>query len=220
VDHNFSDKDRVFATYLFDKASQSQPDEYANKLLHIPMLRQMVAIEETHVISTNLINSFRVGFNRVNVESPSGATAINPAAADKSLGFIPGTTVGNIAISSDNLAGYSGGIDTAAPLKFHWNSWQVYDNLFYSKGIHSMKFGANVERIQSNTFGADNPGGELIFSGNGSNVTGLSDFLTNRSASILADVPGLATGRGPRQTHRSNSGGSRCGYVPRLESSF
>ena len=200
VDHNFSDKDRVFTTYQFDKASQSQPDEYATKLLHIPMLRQMVAIEETHVISTNLINSFRVGFNRVNVESPSGATAINPAAADKSLGFIPGTTVGNIAISSDNLAGYSGGIDTAAPLKFHWNSWQVYDNLFYSKGIHSMKFGANVERIQSNTFGADNPGGELIFSGNGSNDTGLSDFLTNRSAAILADVPGLVTGRGTRQT--------------------
>ena len=57
------------------------------KLLNNPMFRQMVAIEENHVFSPALLNSFRVGYNRDNVESPSGATAINPAAADTSLGF-------------------------------------------------------------------------------------------------------------------------------------
>jgi hypothetical protein len=62
-----------------------------------------------------------VGFNRDNVESPSGATAINAAAADTSLGFVPGNTVGNLVIGSDGLAGYSGGLDVAAPFKFHWN---------------------------------------------------------------------------------------------------
>jgi hypothetical protein len=200
ADHNFSDKDRIFTTYLFDKASQSEPDEYNTKLLHNPMFRQMVAIEENHVISPNLLNSFRVGYNRDNVESPSGASAVNPAAADTTLGFVPGSTVGNIVIGSDGLAGYSGGLDVAAPFKFHWNSYQVYDNLFLTKGIHSMKFGADVERIQGNTFGADFPGGQLIFNGNGTNDTGLSDFLTNRSADINADVPGTVTGRGVRQT--------------------
>ena len=94
ADHTFSTKDRIFSTYLFDKASQSEPDEYQSKLLNNPMFRQMVAIEENHVFSPSLLNSFRVGFNRDNVESPSGATAINPAAADTTLGFIPGTTVG------------------------------------------------------------------------------------------------------------------------------
>src|SRR5258707_14013567 len=200
ADHNFSEKDRIFTTYLFDKASQSEPDEYKTKLLHNPMLRQMVAIEENHVITTNLLNSVLFGFSRDNVESPSGATAINPAAADLNLGFVPGATVGNIVINSDGLAGYSGGLDVAAPFKFHWNSIQGYDNLFYTKGIHSMKFGVNVERLRGNTFGADFPGGQLIFSGNGSNDTGLSDFLTNRSADINADVPGTVTGRGVRQT--------------------
>jgi hypothetical protein len=200
ADHTFSDKDRIFATYLFDKASQSEPDEYDTKLLHNPMFRQMVAIEENHVISPNLLNSFRVGYNRDNVESPSGATANNPAAADTSLGFVPGSTVGNLVIGSDGLAGYSGGLDVAAPLKFHWNSYQVYDNLFLTKGIHSMKFGADAERIQGNSFGADFPGGQLIFNGNGTNDTGLSDFLTNRSGDINADVPGTVTGRGTRQT--------------------
>lgn len=200
ADHTFSDKDRIFSTYLFDKASQSEPDEYATKLLHNPMFRQMVAIEENHVFSPTLLNSFRVGFNRDNVESPSGATAINPAAADTTLGFVPGSTMGNLVIGSDGLAGYSGGLDVAAPFRFHWNSIQVYDNLFYTKGIHSMKFGVNVERLRGNTFGADFPGGQLIYNGNSGNDTGLSDFLSNRSADINADVPGLVTGRGVRQT--------------------
>src|SRR5579871_2183985 len=193
TDHTFSSKDRIFATYQFDKASQSIPDQYDSLLLHNPMFRQTVAIEENHVFSPSLLNSARIGFNRDNVESPSGATAINPAAGDRTLGFINGATIGNITINSDGLAGYPGGVDVQAPFKFHWNSIQGYDNLFLTKGKHSMKFGANVERIRGNTFGADFPGGQLIFNT-------LYDFLTNDRAAINADVPGLVTGRGVRQT--------------------
>jgi hypothetical protein len=193
ADHTFSSKDRIFSTYMFDKASQNEPDQYQSLLIQNPMFRQMVAIEENHVFSPSLLNSFRVGYNRDNVESPSGAVAINPAAADTSLGFIPGSTIGTISINSDGLAGYPGGLDFEAPFKFHWNSYQVYDNLFYTKGINSMKFGANVERLQGNTFGADFPGGQIIYNS-------LYDFLTNDNGSINADVPGKVTGRGVRQT--------------------
>ena len=193
ADHTFSSKDRIFSTYLFDKASQSEPDQYNTLLIRNPMFRQMVGIEENHVFSPSLLNSFRVGFNRDNVESPSGASVINPAAADTSLGFVPGSSVGTISINSDGLAGYPGGLDFEAPFKFHWNSYQVYDNLFYTRGKHSMKFGANVERLQGNTFGADFPGGQIIYNT-------LYDFLTNDSGSINADVPGTVTGRGVRQT--------------------
>jgi hypothetical protein len=193
ADRNFSEKDRIFSTYLFDKASQSEPDEYATKLIHNPMFRQMVAIEENHVITANLLNSFRVGFNRDNVESPSGATALNGSrAGDTSLGFVPGTTIGQLTINSDSLAGYSGGLTVASPFKFHWNSFQEYDNLFYTKGKHSMKFGANLERLQGNTLGQDFPGGQAIFNT-------LYDFLTNDGGAINADVPGGVTGRGVRQ---------------------
>jgi len=195
ADHTFNSKDRIFSTYLFDKASQSEPDQFNSVLIHNPMFREMVAIEENHVFSPNLLNSFRFGFNRDNVESPSGATAINPAAADPSLGFIPGSSIGMININSDGLAGYTGGLAFYAPFKFHWNSFQEYDNLFYTKGIHAMKFGANLERLQGNSLGQDFPGGQIIFNS-------LSDFLTNAigtTASINADIPGEVTGRGVRQ---------------------
>jgi hypothetical protein len=193
ADHTFSTKDRIFSTYLFDKALQNEPDQYQSLLIQNPMFRQMVAIEENHVFSPSLLNSFRVGFNRDNVESPSGATPINPASADPSLGFVPGSSVGTISINSDGLAGYPGGLDFQAPFKFHWNSYQVYDNLFYTRGKHSMKFGANIERLQGNTFGADFPGGQIIYNT-------IYDFLTNDNGAINADVPGKVTGRGVRQT--------------------
>jgi hypothetical protein len=193
ADHTFSSKDRIFSTYLFDKAFQDEPDQYQSLLIDNPMFRQTVAIEENHVFSPTLLNSIRFGFNRDNVESPSGATPINPASADVALGFVPESSVGTISINSDGLAGYPGGLSFEAPFKFHWNSYQVYDNLFYTKGRNSMKFGANVERIQDNTFGADFPGGQIIYNT-------LYDFLTNRSGSINADVPGETTGRGVRQT--------------------
>jgi outer membrane receptor protein involved in Fe transport len=56
-----------------------------------------------------------------------------------------------------------------------------------------MKFGANVERLQGNTFGADFPGGQIIYNT-------IYDFLTNDNGAINADVPGKVTGRGVRQT--------------------
>src|SRR5579875_143435 len=190
-DHTFSDKDHASVTYMFDKASQSEPDEYASKLLNNPTFRQMTGLEWNHIFGPQIVNSFRAGYNRDNVASPSNATAINPATADHAYGFIPDSTIGNVVINS--LTGYSGGLDVAAPLKFAWNSWQGYDDVFYTKGINFMKFGANVERIESNTTSPNFPAGQIGFNS-------LSDFLTNRPAFINADVPGTVTPRGTRQT--------------------
>jgi hypothetical protein len=190
-DHTFREKDRIFTTYMFDKASQSIPDEFANKLYQNPTRRDVVAVEENHIFTSQLVNSLRAGFNRDNVQSPSGATAINPKTSDPSYGFIPGESAG--AVSIGPLTGFSGGLITATPFKFDYRSWQAYDNVFYNKGIHSMKFGANIEWIQSNTFAPDSPGGAFTYNS-------LSDFLTNNAPALFkADSPGSVTPRGVRQ---------------------
>ncbi|HVS90127.1 MAG TPA: carboxypeptidase regulatory-like domain-containing protein [Candidatus Acidoferrum sp.] len=191
ADHIFSEKNRIFATFMFDKASQSIPDEFGNKLYQNPTRRDVVAIEENHIFTPQLLNSFRVGLNVDNVQSPSGATAINPKTKDTSLGFIPGETAG--AVSIGPLTTFSGGLITATPFKFDYRSWQAYDNLFYNKGIHSMKFGANIEWIQANSFAPDSPGGAFTYNS-------LLDFLTNAAPALFkADSPGSVTPRGVRQ---------------------
>jgi hypothetical protein len=190
-DHTFSDKDRISATVMFDKASQTLPDEFDNKLLHNPTRRNLVAVEENHIFTAQLLNSARFGINLDNVQSPSGATPINNATTDTSLGFIPGESAG--AVSIGPLTSFSGGVATAAPFKFDYRSWQGYDNLFYTKGRHSLKVGADIEYIQANSFAPDSPGGSFTYNS-------LADFLTNAPPALFkADTPGSVTPRGVRQ---------------------
>jgi Carboxypeptidase regulatory-like domain/TonB-dependent Receptor Plug Domain len=197
ADHNFSDKDRIFSMFMFDKASQTLPDEFANKLYSNPTRRDVLAIEENHVFTPQLLNSLRFGLNVDNVQSPSGATPINPLTKDTSLGFIPGESAGALSISP--FTSFSGGIITATPFKFDYRSWQGYDNVFYNKGRHSMKFGANVEYIQANSFAPDSPGGAFTYNPT-QTLTALSVFLTNGAPALFkADTPGSVTPRGVRQ---------------------
>src|SRR4029077_8044751 len=177
----FSEKDRIGGTYMFDNAPQTLDDEFKNKIRKNQTRRNVVAIEWNHMFSPQLLNSFRAGFNRDNLGDPLRATAINPATSDTSFGFVPGSSAGVVNIGP--LTGFSGGLATVLPQARRWNSWQGYDDLFFTKGIYSMKFGANFERIEYNTFNPPLPGGQF-------NFNSLSDFLTNQPASFLTDTPG------------------------------
>jgi hypothetical protein len=190
-DNTFSDKDRVSGTFLFDKASQTLPDEFRNKLYHNPTRRDVLAVEENHIFTPALFNSARFGLNIDNVQSPSGATPINKATTDISLGFVPGESAG--AVNINPYTPFSGGIATAFPFQFDYRSWQGYDNLFYNKGRHSWTIGANIEYIQANSLAPDSPGGAFTYNS-------LSDFLTNAPDALFkADSPGSVTPRGVRQ---------------------
>jgi hypothetical protein len=191
ADHIFSEKDRISLTYMFDNTSQSADDEFKNKLVDALTRRNFVALEENHIFTPALMNSFRAGFNRDYAGAPSGATAINPVASDPSFSFGLAPTAGEIDIGA--LTNFTGGLIGATPHIIAWNSWQAYDNLFYTKGIHSMKFGANVERIEQNSIGLSAPAGSFKFSS-------LSDFLTNNPHSFSSDNPAKESPRGIRQT--------------------
>jgi hypothetical protein len=197
VDHRFSEKDSLAGSYMFDKAPATQNDEFKNKIVSFLTRRQLVTLEENHIFGPAFANSFRIGYNRVVAAAPAGGTAINPLAADTSLGFAPGETAGSISIT--NLTNFTGGLSTTQPQVFHWNSWQAYDNLFLAKGIHSLKFGANIERIQDNSFSSSFPGGVFNFSTIFDFITGTSNDPTN-PITLSIDVPGHVTSRGIRET--------------------
>jgi hypothetical protein len=190
-DHTFSEKDRIFGTYLYDNSHQTEPDEMNNKLIQNNSKRQTVATEWTHVFSPQLLNSFRLGFNRDNTASPNGATATNPAAGDPQFGFDPGFSVGSLEV--DPYTVFSGGTVVSSPFEFIWNSFQIYDNIYYTKGIHSFKFGGNVEYIQQKFFGLDSPGGGWVFNT-------LQDFLTNNPNSFGSDALGTESPRYERMS--------------------
>jgi len=197
VDHRFSDKDNLAGSYMFDNSPSSQNDEFNNKLIFTKTKRQVVSLEENHVFDSSLMNSFRLGYHREYAAAPSGSKAINPLAADTSLGYVPGDTVGFIGVPG--LTFFSGGLSTQQPAEYNWNSWQVYDNVFLTKGTHGLKFGGNVERIIDNQSTPSQPGGDFEFSS-------LPDFLTNNNISptdsltLIADSPGTLSRRRVRET--------------------
>jgi hypothetical protein len=197
VDHRFSEKDNLAGSYMYDNSPSSQNDEFNNKLIFTKTRRQLVSLEENHTFRPTLSNSFRLGYHREYAAAPSGSKAINPLAADTSLGYVPGDTVGFIGVPG--LTFFTGGLSTQTPAEYNWNSWQIYDNVFLIRGKHSLKFGANVERIIDNQTTPSQPGGDFEFSS-------LADFLTNNqisptdSLTLIGDAPGLASRRRVRET--------------------
>lgn len=191
IDRKFSDKDSVFGTYFFDRTPYASPDGLDDVLLGNLTLRQLFAVEETHIFNPNLVNSVRFGYNRVSADINTSATPINPAAADLSLGALPGENAAQVSISG--ISPFTGGKGGSGMNLDRWNSFQVYDDAFLTRGTHALKLGAAVERMQLNETAAPNLSGVFTFST-------LSDFLTNNPKRFQAGIASTLAPRGLRQT--------------------
>jgi hypothetical protein len=193
IDHTFSASDNLFGTYVFDKASVSQPDAYDVKNNGNTSRRHTVALEESHIFSPTLLNTARFGFNRDVVIANSTLSAINPAASDLAFGFDPGRPAGIITVGS-GVTQFSGGIGAISEYDFHYNSFQFSDDLFLTHNKHSLKFGVYVERIQSNQFTrGSSPNGFYTFGS-------LSTFLQNEPSTFATRLGAAFTPRDLRQT--------------------
>jgi len=192
VDHKFSDQDSIFGTYMFDNTPLTTPDNFNDVMLGSLTKRQALIIEESHIFNPSLINSLRFGFNRDFANGPQTLKALNPASADPTLGPVPGYNLGTLLVG-DGVDKYVGGLNAQSVSLFRWNSFQGYDDVFLTRGVHALKFGVAVERDQLNEFITNSPGGEVHFGS-------LAEFLTDRPNLFLAAAPALDTPRGTRQT--------------------
>jgi hypothetical protein len=181
VDHTLGSHDGLFGTYLFDDTDYRQPDAMGGVLTNSHTTRTTIAIGENHTFGAHFVNSARIGYNRDHVVNQFTPTAINPAAGDLALGAIVGQYAPRIT-PKDGVSEFFGGINSASHYLHTWNSYQAYDDAFWSHGGHSIKFGGVVERMQYNQHTYQNLGGRYVFNG-------LSDFLQGNPASYEAELP-------------------------------
>ena len=191
VDHNFSKNDSMSGTYLFDRTPFTTPDSLNNVLLGDLTARQFYVLEETHTFTHNLVNSVRFGFNRELAGANTTFTAINPAAADPSLGAVPGRDAAQVNVSG--IATFTGGLGGNSAYSYAWNSFQGYDDAFLTRGAHSLKFGVAVERMQENMLALSSANGVFNFGV-------LSEFLTNQPSRFTSGDVNTLSERGLRQT--------------------
>jgi hypothetical protein len=195
ADHRISDKDSLTGTYFYDNGNLTSPDPFNVRITGNIAKRQLATIGEAHIFNSNLLNSIKFGYSRVVSDAPTTLAAINPAAGDVNLGFVPTLPVGLINIGG--IANFQGGLHATGEFIFHLNSYQVYDDVYFTKGKHALKIGFAFERLQNNQLGTSNPNGQYIFSS-------LQTFLTNSPTSFNAP---LATGVSPRDLRQSVFGG-------------
>jgi hypothetical protein len=191
IDHRFSEKDSISGTYLFDRTPFTTPDGFNNVQLGDLTARQFYVLEETHTFSPFLFNSVRFGFNRELAGANTTFTAINPAAADTSLGADPGRDAAQVSVGG--IGTFTGGLGGNSAYSYAWNSFQGYDDAFLTHGAHSLKFGVAIERMQENMLALSSANGVFNFGT-------LADFLTNRPSRFTTGDANTLSERGLRQT--------------------
>jgi hypothetical protein len=193
TDYKISDKDSLAATYLRDFTPFSSPDGLNAVLVSSKTNRQIVSLEETHTVGPTMVNSARVGFSREWELNDKGVAAINPLANDPSLAAIPGQFAAHVDAQAGGIALFNGGVNGNSNFIYAWNSFQGYDDAFWTHGTHSLKFGGGVERMQLNRLSHTDPSGVFRFGS-------LSDLLTNNPNRFTGEDASSVVPQGLRQT--------------------
>jgi Carboxypeptidase regulatory-like domain/TonB dependent receptor/TonB-dependent Receptor Plug Domain len=192
ADDKLSQNDNLAATYLYDFTPYSSPDGLDAVLVSSNTHRQIVSLEETHTFGSALVNTARAGYSRLHELNDAGQTAINPLSSDPSLAAIPGQFAAHVLFPSlpDQ---FTGGVNGNTYVNYGWNSFQGYDDAFWTHGTHSFKFGGQVERMQLNRLSYTDPSGVFQFAS-------LGDFLINNPKRFTGQDHSSVREAGLRQT--------------------
>jgi hypothetical protein len=142
VDHTISDKDTLFARWTVDQSSQPQAGNFNEAETLLQTRNQFITLAENHVFSTALFNSARFSFSRdpLMLTNP----ILDPRLNQAGITFIAGQPMGSL-----GTTGLSGlGASTLAPRDQTENIFSPSDDVDYTRGKHSFKFGASFNRFQ------------------------------------------------------------------------
>src|SRR5438094_143718 len=194
VDHQISDKMRLFVRYSFDGDTNVIPNFFGSSVAdeHDVARRQYSTIQVTNILRPTVVNSFRFAYNRTYQNFDDVVT--DPRA--QKLSFLPGQHFGTISFGSQGLSTNPLnflGVDNGAPRIYRYNLFQEGDDLTYVAGRHSVKMGADIRRIQDNEITSSNSRGDYTF-------VDIPAFLTNKPSRFDAPAPGSDAYRGLRET--------------------
>lgn len=170
IDHTLSQSDSLFGRATFDHATQFYPYafEYGRQGTYstVDYLTKAhnIAISETHIFSSRLLNQATVGHNYVvNYMTPIGE------GKDLPLNFgIPGANLGDPETSTlsqinPGLGFTALGDRVYAPFTGGTKIWHLTDALTLTSGPHTLKTGASIRLMHMDTLGASAYAGAFSF---------------------------------------------------------
>jgi hypothetical protein len=177
VDQTFSADDSFFARYTIQDSSQTPNITYPGFAVAEASRGQYITLSETHVFSPTVLNTARLSYSRSPLSENSPFLISGPQ-----YSYIPGRDMGQLVIT--------GAIDTygpsgLTPLLFSQNLFALSDDMFYTHGRHSLKFGTLINRYQQFYNSGNATRGTLTFAS-------AAGFLQGAAQNINITVPGHA----------------------------
>jgi hypothetical protein len=164
TDYIFSDRDTLSASYTVDDGDSLIP--LADPLFgsYETLRSQVASLEETHVISPNVLNTFRAGFSRAAFNYDSFPLATFPASVD----FVTGLGPGGIVIGGGVTTTGGGTITSAGPNNAAnvWNRRNLFtytDGVQATMGRNQITTGVWFQRVQDNDNDASRQLGQASF---------------------------------------------------------
>src|SRR5712691_8857845 len=147
-DYNPRDQDRLSAAYTIDRGHSVIPLADPLFASALRLSAQVASLEETHVISPRILNTFRAGFSRATFNYDSATLA----AFSPSLSFVKGGDPGGIAIGGGAVATAitSAGGNINAGVWNRRNLFTYTDGVQIAQGIHQVSAGVWFQRVQDN----------------------------------------------------------------------
>lgn len=134
-DYNISDRDQLHGRYIYNKISAiDNAAQLPAFYIARPTLSYLATLIEYHNFTPNVTNEFRLGFNRYNDHIPV------PDFKFPGLDAFP-----NIGINDDLQADI--GPDGNAPQFTVLNTYQLVDNVNWTRGAHTFKFGFDGRKL-------------------------------------------------------------------------
>jgi Carboxypeptidase regulatory-like domain len=169
LDQRFSNRNSAYVRFSFDAATSDAPmaqgDSYLNDKQQVDSRPVNGELESLHIFSPRLVNEAKFGFNRGNVYTRNQGT----------LGLPTAIAVSGATTLSNNE--YKVGVG---------NSFSEIDNLTMVRGVHTLKFGVEVRRIQLNQGNTAN--GTVTFS---SPASFLANSVSSATYALALPVNGL-----------------------------
>jgi len=201
VDYNMSDKDSFFFRSVTDAVTYVDPfggGGFGGGGGGVPLwpegntsLYQFTTAEWRRIVSPNLVNVVRTHFTRT--ATLGSTTASTPALQV----FFPGAgrQDGQVTFGGQ-LAGLGGA--TQLPFNEVQNRFTEGDDITWTKGAQTIKMGASISRLQTNTFMPFRQGSTWAFAG-------LSGFLSGSPTTLSwtpLTIPAGSPGAGPAYANR------------------
>jgi len=199
LDYQINDKQSVFFRLLEThnkllNAFAVTPDLLTAATVGYDQLGQSFALGHTYVISSNVVNSLRFGFDRTasnNIQNPSfdfcqaGLQNFWCGAQQNQLG---GVSITGGFSAGGGVGGSQGKAD------FYVNSGALNDDVNWVKGNHQIAIGGGVLRGEYSSLNDFAGAGQFTFNGS---ITGLgmADFFTGQPSSFFQGLPNTSASR-------------------------